>query len=1023
MHLSYGVVCPTLVGREREFDAGRAVLGRAQAGAGEVALIVGEAGVGKSRLLRALLEDARSRGFFVLRGASFEADTPIPFAPLLDLVRLFAESASPALVAHVLEPAASDLVTLFPELRSILPDATPGRTVDPELGRRRLFHSLAHAVSRIAHTQPVVLAFEDVHWSDDATLELIFHLARSEASHPVAVVLTRRPDEGGLRLAQLVAELERARVLTEIPVRALGRDAIHEMVRAIFGAEAGLGADFVDMLHGLTEGNPFFVEETLKALIVAGDLTQRDGRWRAQSLERVRVPRTAVDAVRRRLATLTVPARTLASTASVAGRRFDFELLQAVTGAEERELLTLIKELIGAQLVVEESAERFAFRHAITREAIYVDLLARERIALHREIAAALERSADEAVDRIVESLAYHTWEAGDWAAAARYSARAAQHAMALSAPREAVGHLDRAFMASQRAGVQVGIDLRLARGRAHETLAEFDGALEDFTAALEQARAAGDERATWESLHALGMLWAARDYVRAGRFRRDALATARTIGDDSLVARSLNRVGNWHVNVEEPQAGLPHHEEALAIFERLGHHEGVAETVDLLGMAHHIAGDQRAAALHYERSVALFTETDDRRGLCNALGLLALCGSSYHSSSTTPFASAAVHAELASPRSIQLACEIGWRAGEAFVRFLIADCLAWRGEYDRAIPLAHEALELAEQIGHLEWAAGARRLLGAVALDLGAPVAARAHLEAAHTSAQALGSLVWVRWTAAPLALARHLTGDPAGAKEALDHAARSRPEGESRAAAAAGDALLTLGERQLWMSRAELALLGGRPAEALAIADARLAQERAANPESRLGVPRLSLMRGRALHALGEYDDALAALDASRSQAEAQGARPLMSMIESAAGHAHRALRQRLAARQAFDRAQAIGAELAATIPDESLRASFLDRLASIVPAAPPPSPARRARDAAGGLTRRERDVVRLVARGKANKVIAHDLGIGERTVEGYVASALAKLGFDSRTQLATWAVANGIVSGASARAPGRE
>lgn len=1023
MYHTHGVVCPTLVGREGEVGAGLAVLERVRAGAGEVALIAGEAGVGKSRLLRALLDDARARGFFVLRGSSFEADTPIPYAPLLDLVRMFSESASPALVAHVLEPAAIELVALFPELRSIFPDAATGTTADPDLGRRRLFHALAHAVGRIAQTQPVVLAFEDVHWSDDATLDLIFHLVRSEASHPVAVVLTRRPDEGGSRLAQLVAELERARVLTEIPVRALGRDDVDEMLRAIFGAQAGPGGDFVDLLHGLTEGNPFFVEETLKALIVAGDLTKRDGRWRAQSLERVRVPRTAVEAVRRRLATLTVPARSLASTASVAGRRFDFELLQRVTGAEERELLALIKELIGAQLVVEESADRFAFRHALTREAIYVDLLARERIALHREIAAALERSTDEAAGPVVESLAYHTWEAGDWAAAARHSARAAQHAMALSAPREAVGHLDRAFVASERAGLEVGIDLRLARGRANETLAEFDGALADFTAALEQARAAGDERATWEALHALGLLWAARDYAQAGEYRREALALARAIGDDSLVARSLNRVGNWHVNVEEPQAGLPHHEEALAIFGRLGHHDGVAETVDLLGMAHHIAGDQRAAALHYERSVSLFTETDDRRGLGNALGLLALCGPSYHASSTTPFAVAAVHAELASPRSIQLTREIGWRAGEAFVRFLIGDCLAWRGEYDRALPLAREALEQAEQIGHLEWAAGAHRLLGAMALDLGAPVIARTHLEAAHAAARALGSLVWVRWTAAPLAVARHLTGDAASARDALDHAARSRPGGESRSAAAPGDAFLTLGERQLWLSRAELALLDRRPDEALAIVDARLAQERAANPESRLGVPRLSLVRGRALQALGEFDDALAALDAARSQAEAQGARPMMWMIESAAGHAHRALRQRLASRQAFDRARTIGAELAASIPDEPLRASFLDRLASIVPAAPAPSLARRARDAAGGLTRRERDVVRLVARGKANKVIAHDLGIGERTVEGYVASALAKLGFNSRTQLATWAVAKGIASDAPARAPLRD
>jgi DNA-binding NarL/FixJ family response regulator len=133
----------------------------------------------------------------------------------------------------------------------------------------------------------------------------------------------------------------------------------------------------------------------------------------------------------------------------------------------------------------------------------------------------------------------------------------------------------------------------------------------------------------------------------------------------------------------------------------------------------------------------------------------------------------------------------------------------------------------------------------------------------------------------------------------------------------------------------------------------------------------------------------------------------------IEAAVGHLHRMQRQRLEARRAFDRARAIATELEAVVPDADLRARFAAGVAELIPAGPAPSAARLAKDSFGGLTRRERDVVQLVARGKANKVIAHDLGIGERTVEGYVASALGKLGFESRTQLATWAVANGLLA----------
>jgi DNA-binding NarL/FixJ family response regulator len=976
-----------------------------------VALIVGEAGVGKSRLLRAMTDEAHAAGFFVMQGACFEAERRVPYAPLLDLVRLFASSAPAAVVEHVLEPAAGDLVSMFPELKPLLPNATPTPSVDPESDRRRLFHVLGQTVTQLARKQPVFLAFEDVHWSDDATLELVFHLARSHAAQPVVMALTYRGEEAGPRLARLVTDLERARLVSDFPLERLGRSEVGAMLQAIFGPGEHLGSDFVHVLHGLTEGNPFFVEETLKSLILAGDLAPTGaGSWRARPLERVRVPRTAVEAVRRRLATLTVPARAVASMAAIAGRRFDFDLLQSLTQHNEGELLGLVKELIAAQLVVEESAERFAFRHALTREAIYAELLARERVALHREVAAALERQHADSLDAVVEALAYHAWESSDWQRAADYAARAARHALALSAPREAVAHLDRAFAALERSGARPDVKLYVQRGRANETLGEFQRANDDFGIALARARDADDARTEWEALHALGMLWAARDYNRAGDYRREALNVARTLGNESLVARSLNRVGNWYVNREEPRAGLPYHQEALAIVERVADTAGVAETVDLIAMAHHIAGAQPDAAAYYARSVALFSGNGDRRGLANALALLALCGPSYHSSSTTPFTSAAVDEELQKLRSVRLARDIGWRAGEAFVRFVTADCLMWRGDYARAIPLVREALALAREIDHLEWTAGSLRLLGTISLDLLDVEGATEQLEAAHEIARRLGSHVWIRWTAAPLAIARGRAGDAARAVELLESASRVAG-GDTALPAGPDDPGLTLGERQLWLARAEVMLDNGDPEKALAIADARLASEQAMKSVTSLGVPRLLLVRAESLSALGRYEDANDTLEEARRAAMAQGARPILWRIETATGNLHRAQRQRVEARKAFDSARTIADELATLIADDALRGSFLSGLGALIPSGPQPSSERAAREALGGLTRRERDVAELVAQGKANRAIARELGIGERTVEGYVTSALAKLDLTSRTQLAAWVIETGV------------
>ena len=1009
MPVEQSVVCPVLVGRDVPLSTVRHTLDRARAGHGSTLLVSGEAGIGKSRLVRAMVEHARPLGFVTLQGACFEADRAHPYAPVLDLVRVLSATTSPTLAAHYFAPAGAELVTLFPELRSIFPDTPRPQALDPEEHRRRLFHSFTEAVHALGRAQPLLLVIEDVHWSDDATLDLVLHLARRIGPQPIALVLTFRSDEVGPRLARLLADLDRARCASEVALRPLGAREVSAMLQAIFGSQVAFGASFVDGLHGLTEGNPFFVEEMLKALLVAGDLVRADGAWRTRSLERVRVPRTATEAVGRRLTGLSAAARQVASVAAVAGRRFDFGLLQALTRHDEAELLSLVKELIEAQLVVEESADRFAFRHALTRETMRAQLLVRERVALHRAIATALEQRYDGSTHDVDDALAYHTFEAGAWESARRYALRAAAHALTLCAPREALQQLERAVTATENAGQRPEPSLVVARGRAHETLGAFPQADDDFTTALGVARDSGDRRAEWVALHALGMLWAARDYERAGRYRREALDVSRAIGDPPLIAHSLNRVGNWYVNREDPHSGIPHHDEALAIFEHAGDRRGVAETVDLLAMAHHIAGTQDTAVHLYERAVLLFTTLEDRRGLASALAVLAVCGPSHHASAGPVRASVHTPDLLTNERAVRLATEIGWRAGEAFSRYLLADSLAWRGEYERALRLARESLAIAEEIEHLEWQCGAHRVLGVIALDLCAPADALTQLEAAHGIARRLGSATWIRWTGAPLAIALARAGDHGRAAAVLDDVGRIVAPSAGSGATPEG-ARRTLGERYLALARAEVALAAGAPVEALA----------AIGDGDASGTPRAALLRGQAQATLRRWADATASLGAAGDEARRQGARPLLWRIDAVQGAVHLGERRRLDARRRFDAARSTAAELVAGLDETALVAAFRAGVDLLAPPRPERTAGQAAKAAHGGLTRRERDTAALIAHGKSNRAIARSLGIGERTVEGYVAAALSKLGFSSRAQLAVWAAGHGLAG--IEPAPGR-
>ena len=449
----------------------------------------------------------------------------------------------------------------------------------------------------------------------------------------------------------------------------------------------------MDAIHELAEGNPFRIEELIAALVAAGDAAPAERgitegglwRWSARPVHEWRLPRSLYEAVRERVASVGPAARELLTLAAVVGRRFDFELLQRLAQVDERALLALVKELVGARLVVEESPDRFAFRHALTRQSVYGELLARERLALHRTVAEEAEHLYADTLDQHVDDLAYHFFEAGAWPKALAYARRAAERAQRLYAPRAAVEQLGRAIEACRRlpdasAGHAGRAPPRTRPG--HDTTGDAPAAITmpapRSTSPTRPATAAPSGR----RLIDLGLSWAGRDYARAGPCLDAALDLARGLGDPTLEAHSLNRLGNWRINAEQPRDALPLHHEALAIFEQLGDRAGIAATLDLLGMAAYICADLASSMRYYERAASLMEELDDRPGLVTCLALLASRGGSYELGSASTDAADFAAALQDGERAVVLAREIGWPAGEAFALTQQASTLGMLGEY-----------------------------------------------------------------------------------------------------------------------------------------------------------------------------------------------------------------------------------------------------------------------------------------------------------------------------------------------------
>lgn len=995
------ILCPKIIGRTPEFAALHLLVEQAKGGQGHIALIAGEAGIGKSRLVSELKALAVVQGFLVVQGACFPTDLTYPYAPLLDLLRSLVTSNPKASLTTAVETLAHDIFPLLPEL---VPDqTTPPPHLEPEQEKHRLFAVLATFFLHLSTQAPVLLIIEDVHWSDETSLDFLHYLARRSASQPLLLLVTYRQEEMQPELSNWRAQLDRERLAHEIRLVPLARNEVDTMLSAIFeerhtsfDMRRFLHGELLDALYTLTEGNPFFVEETLSSLLAAGDIFYVQGYWNRRAGSEVSIPRSVQEAVQRRTARVGEAARHVLTLAAVAGRHFDFALLQQLTQYDEHQLLLIMKELVSAQLVVEESADQFAFRHALTRQAIYSQLLTRERRMLHRTIAETVEQQPPVTPDLHLEDLAYHFYQARDWQKAVDYAQRAGEKALRLYAHRTAIDYFTWALEAADHLSLPPTPALYRARGQGYETLGEFEQAQHDYTQALDAARKMHNRAAEWQSAIDLGFLWAGRDYAQAETWFRQALILSQALGDPVLHARSLNRIGNWHLNVEQPHEALRYHREALAIFQQLHDTPGIAETLDLLGMTSYLGGALIGGTAYYQQATALFDELGNREGLTSSLATLTMRASTYHTDALIAVASLAEVLPDAE-RAVKVAREIGQRSAESYALLQLGLCLGSQGEYAHALAACQQSLHIAEEIEHRQWQTAAHAMLGGVYNGLLAHQQASDHFEQALVLAQETHSLFWTRMATGYLASVSILLHDYARA-EALLHTALS-PD----------TAIQTMAQRMLCCASVELALVQGHSTRALEIIDQLVASAaQVARGQSSLRVLKL---RGEALVMLQRPIEAEGAFEAAQEIAKTQGVRPMQWRMCIALGNLYQAQGRNAEAEQAFATARTLIEELAATIADEPLRDNFLQRAIALLPYIHPLLPKQAAKQSL--LTTREREVAALIAQGKSNQEMADRLIVTKRTIETHVGNIMFKLGCTSRTQIAVWAVVTGLVS----------
>jgi eukaryotic-like serine/threonine-protein kinase len=579
------------VGREVEFRQLAAGLDDALAGRGRLFFLVGEPGIGKSRLADELIRRARVRGVQVLVGRCWEASGAPAYWPWVQSLRSYIRDADPDAVRRELGTGAAELAQILPELRTILPGLSEPSSLDSDSARFRLFDATAEFLRQASLTRPLLLFLDDLHAADAPSLLLLQFVAREIGSNRMLVLgAFRDVDPTPTRaLASMLVEVARESSTTRLSLSGLTQDDVAEYVEQ--SASELASSELTAALHSETEGNPLFIGETVRLLALEGIAIG----------DRIAIPQSIRDVISRRLAHLTEECNRVLVLASVLGREFAISGLARLSGVPEDELLETLDEAMAARVVsdVPGGPGRLRFAHVLIRDTLYEGLTTARRVRMHRLAVEALEGLYGEESGSHLAELAHHAIAGSDFSRGLDYARRAGDRARTLLAFEEAARLFETALEALDLAGPaeeRGRCDLLLALGESRSRAGDTAKAKKAFLEAAAIARRLnlGHELARAAAAYGGRIVWS-----RAGADERlvplleEGLAAVAE-GDVELRARLLARLAGALRDEHSRERREKLSGEAVELARRTGNPPALAYA--LVGRAHAIVAPDTVA-------------------------------------------------------------------------------------------------------------------------------------------------------------------------------------------------------------------------------------------------------------------------------------------------------------------------------------------------------------------------------------------------------------------------------------------
>ncbi|MCP4542137.1 MAG: tetratricopeptide repeat protein [Chloroflexi bacterium] len=765
------------VGREAEMQNLQTVWEQVQSATGRMALVSGEGGVGKTRLVEEFVVQAELSGAWIARGQCVESGSSAyrPWREVLRVLMRYVEGADQT-TARQVGPV---LATLMPELRErdYMADLAPPTELEPQAAQLRLNSMMAQVLQAAAKLRPTVVAIEDAHWADEATLNLLNVVSHAVEQTSLLVCVTYRDD--GSDPARSLDTLSNGHI-ERIPLTALSSETTTDLVCSMLGLEQ-LPHSLIKRVQQTTKGNAFFVRELVRSLAEGGDVLRRTvSGWQVEraALEKVRMPESIRQVAGQRLDHLSEEARHVLQRAAVIGPLFWDGVVQEISQVSEEQVRAALHEGLERELIFEreissfDGEREFLFAKPAVQEVGYENLSPEERQEDHARVAAWLIDLGDEQENEHLGLIADHLERAGQAEQTVVYLQRAGEQAASQFANVEAINYLSRALnllSKDERAAcyglllIREGVydvqgarkaqeqdlealeklaqamddnqrrtEIALRQSRYGEATSDYTHAIASAQAAVEFAQLAQDTGRQAEGQWRWGYaLWRKGEYEDSRVQLKQALALAREAGARRIEAESLNDLGVCSSIQGEHAKAKSYLEQALVIRREIGDRLGESLTLNNLGIGASHVGNKDEALDFTRQSLHIAREIGDRRGEAMALGNL---------SNYTAESGDYVMAITCMEQSLSIRCEIDDRLGECLMHSNIGLIYLILGQYTKARDYFEQALHISDEIEELRIKSGSLSDIGMLLHHLGDDDAALQYFYQAKIIAQETG-------------------------------------------------------------------------------------------------------------------------------------------------------------------------------------------------------------------------------------------------------------------------------------------